>query len=301
MPELCEVVFTAQYLLTKLKNRLITSIEVVSGRYTHEKLIGLDNLVYPLKILNIDSKGKFLWFELEHKNKKYYAMNTFGLTGHWGFHEENNIRIKITINSDIEKEHTLYYTDPRNFGTLKITSNYSDLKDKLDSLGMDLLKTEFTEQQFIKIINDLNKTKRKDKKIIEILMAQEKNKGIGSGLGNYLGPEILYRTKLSPHRKMISLTETEIKNLYDSIKYVVKLCYVNNKIGYMEMFKSYVDKHKEGVESGKYPNYHPDVNIGNDEFKFNVYQQEKDPLGNEVKKSSIVGERTTYWVPSVQV
>lgn len=304
MPEVCEVIFTAQYLLSKLKGRLITDIKILSGRYTHEKISGIDmfkkNL--PLKIINIDNKGKFMWFELKNMvtGKMLYIMNTFGLTGEWGFKGGSSDRVQFIIeNSDgkKDKKYNLFYRDQRNFGTLIFTDDVSDLNNKLDRLERDYLKTNFTAKDFVEWAANF---KHKKHLIIKILMEQDKNKGLGSGFGNYLAPEILYRAKISPHRTLESLSNDELINLANSIKYVVKLCYMNNKIGYMEVFKDKVDKHRDNIKKGKYPEYHKDVDIGNDEFKFSVYQQSVDPHGNKVKVDKILGDRSTYWVPNVQ-
>lgn len=303
MPEVCEIIMTSQYLLTKLKGRYIIDAKILSGRYTHQKLEGFDLIkkFNPLKIKNINSKGKFLWFELfnEKENVTVYLLNTFGLTGSWGFNEDPNSRVEFTIeNKDKTKKYYLYYTDPRNFGTIKITTNYDDLYSKLDKIERDLLKTQFTDEEFL---NWVHHYKHKNKEIIKVLMSQEKGKGIGSGLGNYLAPEILYHAKISPFRSIGSLTDSEIISLSKSIKYILKLCYTNNKTGYMTIFKNFIDKHRLGIKKNKYPEYHKNTPLDeNKEFEFSVYQQTKDPLGNPVKIDKIIKDRSTYWVPAVQ-
>lgn len=304
MPEICEVIFTSQLLMTKLRNRYITNIKVLSGKYTHMKLKGLHLIkkYKPLKIIKIDSKGKFLWFELENdEGVILYMMSTFGMTGYWGFKKNNNSRIQFDIDNGKKnnKKYKLYYSDPRNFGNFSITDNLSVLNKKLNELAPDFLKTKITEKQFENDVNNLS-LKRGNDDIVKILMAQTINHGLGSGIGNYLAPEILYHAKISPYRKLNSLSPEEIKNLYNSIRYIIKLCYVNNSVGYMEMFKKYIDQHKKGIENGKYPNYYPDVNVDDKEFKFNVYRQKEDPYKNKVKADKIINDRRTFWVPSIQ-
>lgn len=296
MPEVCEIVLTAHYLLSKLKNKYITKIDILSGRYTHQKLEG-KNLISkysPLKIKNINTKGKFLWFELlNEKNNKYvYIMNTFGLTGSWSFEESRFSRISFNIKNNGK----LYYNDMRNFGTIKIVDDKEILDNKLNKLSPDLLKTDFTNKEFIEWVNGY---KNQNDLIIKVLMKQERS--LGSGLGNYLAPEILYKAKISPYRTLKSLTNKEINRLSKNIKYVVKLCYYNNSIGYMENFGNFIERHRKGIDKGKYPNYHKNVKLNkNDEFKFNVYRQKKDPYGNPVSASKIINSRTTYWVPNIQ-
>ena len=303
MPEVCEIVMTSHYLTKKLKGRYITNAKVISGRYLHKKIQGFEmiNDNVPLKIKSINTKGKFLWFELYNENKKntIYLMNTFGMTGSWNFTKDPNNRVQFTVqNKDKTKEYQLFYTDARNFGTIKITDNYDELSKKLNKLGRDLLKTEFTDDEFVSWVRNY---KDKNKEIVKVLMTQENNKGLGSGLGNYLAPEILYRAKISPFRKIGSLSKEELYELSKSIKYILKLCYTNNKIGYMEQFKNFIDKHRLAISKNEFPEYHKDTFIDdNIEFAFSVYQKSTDPLGNPVKTDTIIKDRTTHWVPNIQ-
>lgn len=308
MPEVCEITLTAQYLNSKLKTRNLTNIHIQSGRYIYEIMKGLDiaRLMLPLRFDNIDSKGKFMYSTLTslnpaHLDKKVYFCCSFGLTGEWSFSESSSPRLKFEIQNG---DHTLIYYDHRNFGNLWFTTEISDLNKKLDKLAPDFLKTNFSSSDFIQWTNLFlqKSTKRSSVPIVKALMEQTKATGIGSGLGNYLAPEILYRAKISPHRTVGSLSNADLITLSNEIKYLTKLCYLSNKTGYMFKLKNYVDTHYDKVKNGNLPNYHPDVLIkSNDTFAFNVYQQTKDSHGNPVTKDKdIVKGRSTYWVPAVQ-
>lgn len=312
MPEICEVALTAQYLMTKLKDRFITGIRVVAGKYTHQNLSG-KNLISehkPLKVIKIDSKGKFMWFELEdnnHKERKIYILNNFGLTGEWSFHEDKSDRVIFDIetepNSKSNKAYELHYADSRNFGLLQITDNYQILKDKIDKLAPDLLKTNFTAENFIDWVHDYLKKskKRKDVPIVKALLRQDKKDGIVSGIGNYLSSEILYRAKISPYTPVGKLSDQNLRTLANTIKRVIKLCYMSNITGYMKKLTNFVQKHEKKVKEGIFPDYHPDVKLKKDEkFEFLVYNRDEDKYGNKVEKDTIDGTRTTYWVHIIQ-
>lgn len=315
MPEICEVTLTAQYLLTKLKNRYITGMTIVAGKYTHSPLpgAGLINKYSPLKIIDINTKGKVMWFELKDKtNKDVYIINNFGLTGEWSFYEDKNDRVIFDIETNIDysnknkdndnKKYKLHYSDPRNFGLLYITDDKGILEERIDKLAPDLLKNDFSEAEFIKWVEDYISVspKRQNVQIVIALMKQNKKDGIGSGIGNYLSSEILYRAKISPHRKIGDLSKKELKTLANTIKYVTKLCYMSNVTGYMKKLKTFMKTHAEKVSKGVYPNYHPDVNVNNDTFNFLTYGRDEDDLGNKVVADNIEGTRNTYWVPKVQ-
>jgi formamidopyrimidine-DNA glycosylase len=309
MPEICEIVKTSQYLLTDLKGLIIVNCKVLSGKYLNKKKIKGINLIgksSPLKIIDINSKGKFMWFELKSikNNETIYIMNGFGMSGEWTYDKTSNSRFSIDIKHKITDKDkiTLYFTDPRNFGNIEITNDINVINKKLTSLGRDLLKTNFSEAMFNTWIKEFLDRKENNKNIpiYEVLMHQEKNKGIGSGLGNYLTPEILYMAKISPLRHIGSLKKIEINRLSKAIKYILKLCYANNKIGYMVLFEDFNNKHKEGIKKKIYPNYHSRTNIKNNEFEFKVYEQKTDPLGNPVKKVEIIKDRFAHWVPAIQ-
>jgi len=175
-----------------------------------------------------------------------------------------------------------YFSDLRNFATFKFSNNKEDLDKKLASLGSDFLKTDV----------DISKITKYKSPIVKLLMDQKK---IGSGLGNYLVAEILYRAKISPHRLGNSLTKSELNKLNTSIRYTVKLSYIYNNIGYMVNFEDEAEKIKK-------IDYHPNIilNPKDDQFEFLVYRQKYDPKGNPVHADSIIKGRTTYWVPAIQ-
>lgn len=301
MPEIAEVTLTAQALKDMLLNKQLTTIKIISGRYSNKPFEGYHKMILqlPLKVTNIDTKGKFLWFDFKNNDKTSYLMNTFGLSGRWSFSKVDNAQIEFNFQDGI----IAYYIDSRNFGTFEYDDSGKSLNSKLNKLAPDLLKTNFTKEEFKGWIQDfLNKSsQRKDMIIVKVLMDQTKLTGLGSGLGNYLVPEILYRAQLSPHRTMGSLTSENIYTLADTIKLVLKQCYVYNVTGYMENMTEFVDKHYQGMISGKYPDYHPEIKISKgSKFVFQVYRQKNDPLGNKVVGEKIMNDRTTYWVPSVQ-
>ena len=143
MPEISEVLITANFLNFTSKNYKITKINILGGRYKKHlnSLKGYDIIQkeLPVKIKKINTKGKFLWFELSNKNKnKIYLLNTFGMGGSWGFSKEkhSNLEFIIKKGSNIKK---LYFIDPRNFGTICF-GNIDILNKKLNNLGSDFLR-----------------------------------------------------------------------------------------------------------------------------------------------------------------
>ncbi len=299
MPEGPEIIITTQYLKSKLKNKEVTSIKILSGN-TKTKLKGFHQLdkEYPLSITAIDSKGKFMWIELtNNNNKKFYIMNTFGLTGEWGFYKQKHSKIQFKIKSKTDqKTYDLYFSDVRNFGTAIVTDDYDIVQQKIDKLAPDVLKTKLKDNDLVKMIKEFIENSKADLNVVKVFLNQE---AIVSGIGNYLIAEILYDAKINPHRSLDDLSIIEIKRLAHSIRKIVKLAYYDNKTGYMTQFSDFLAKHKERIKNKIFPNYHPDIKL-NEVFEFKVYGRNEDDNKNKIKRDKIVGDRSTYWAPDVQ-
>ena len=281
MPEVAEVAITAQILNQKLIGHKLKHFHFTSkyhGRAT-DRSYNKFMQALPLRVKKVDSKGKFMWFELHSRSKDdiWYIWNTYGLTGMWGFNmNADYIRAKLEFDGGINA----YYSDLRKFGTFRFDQDKEALDKKIKSLTPDLLKDNF----------DASRAKKYRVPIVKIIMDQHK---IGSGIGNYLAAEILYRAKINPHRRGSDLTTSELTRLEYWIKYVVKLAYIDNHTGYMINIEHEADKIKR-------KNYHPEIKLRNKTFEFLVYRRKKDPHGNIVKADKINNNRTTYWVPRVQ-
>jgi len=284
MPEGPEILLTAQYLNKCLVNKEITCIEVLSGRYIKNKLIGLNKLVYPLKVINVLSKGKFLWFNLiDNNSETVYLMNTFGLTGLWSNEFDEYSRVKINTSHK-----SYYYSDMIGYGTLKFVFTKKELDKQLNNLAPDILQSNMNSKQMVELIEDFIKnTKKRDTNIVKVLMDDQS--AILSGIGNYLIAEILYDAKINPHRNIDELDEQELKNLVKSIRKISKNSYVNGATEYTKHFKKEI-----------YEEYFKDVKTTK-KFYFKVYKQDKDPKGNKVVKDTIIKGRTIHWVKEVQV
>ena len=304
MPEVVEVALTSMFLDYTLKNKDITKINVLGGRYTRNELKGLTLVRYPLKVISVDSKGKFVWFVLKRPdNSLLYLMNTFGLEGEWTTDKQKHSDIEFVYDGK-----SLYFTDQIKYGTMEITNDIKVLNKKLNKLGPDLLKETFTEDEFYNRVhnylyknNKLN-VSRANKEIIKVLMDQ--TTPLGSGLGNYLAVESLYTSKISPYTKLIDLynNRERLNKLSKAIKKTIKLSFINSDTGYLDHIDESLGVFIKKLRSkDKIHNlFHPATNIGIKKFKFNVYRQQKDPHGNNIKASKIIPGRTTYWSPTIQ-
>lgn len=304
MPEVPEIAIAVQYLKTKLIGKYITSMKVLSGRYTHEKLHNSyifdtgAKLKDPYKIIDIDSKGKFLWFTLQNSDKKIFIANTLGMTGLWSFFKDSSSRVKFTVlSSNKKKKYNLYFIDQRNFGQINIYDDEKDIKNRLDKLAPDILKGGLSDEDVLELIETYLKKKPKNSNIVKVLMGDQS--AIVSGIGNYLIAEILYDAKINPHRMLSSLSKSEKKRLAHSMRKITKYSYYDNKTGYMINYMGFMEDHPVNIDKRIFPNYSPDIKPDSS-FVFNVYGKDKDPKNNTVKKDSIIKNRTIHWVPAIQ-
>ena len=308
MPEGVEVTVTSLYLCDVLKDDSVVGINVLSGRYSRHPMKGIDSFKkkLPMKVKSVESKGKFMWFELEDTNNDdFYILNTFGLEGSWGFTKKENSNVELLLSSG----RCLFFTDPRNFGTIVMTSIKKQLIDKLNGLGSDLLKESFTNDDFnTRLLSYLTMKSgmsevRKNKKIVQILMNQTVTGGIGSGIGNYLVAEILYNSKISPHKTVydIYINKDLSNKLATAIKYVMKLSFMTSTIGYFCKVDKDMEKWIKNMRKNVKYNYHPEVNLENNKFKFYIYRQKEDPKKHRIKAdTNIIKGRSTYWCSQCQ-
>jgi formamidopyrimidine-DNA glycosylase len=238
MPEIVEVRKTRDFLRKIMKNKYIKSINILKGRYKTHKPFDLyykirNNL--PLKVLDIKSKGKFMYFILDHN---FYIFSTLGLRGGWTYKVNKDNSKKITdynfpklldyiSKNNYEKYHKasinnlnvefklkdsnkiVYYYDTLSFGTLKVIDNKEELEKKLNQIGPDIMDKSTSLDIFIKQINKKNNL---NKYIGNVIMNQK----VISGIGNYLRSDILWLSRISPFRKVKNLSEKELELIYNN-------------------------------------------------------------------------------------
>lgn len=214
MPESAEVKLTTDYLKSKLENRIINEWVFLSGQYDSKTPDGFDEFEknLPLIVENVQCKGKFIYFTLFNEDGYFYIMHSLRMTGRWQDYKDKYCRWYIEL-SDGE---CIWFRNPRCFATLEFTDQHSVLKKYIDELGPDILTDEFSLDVWKKLVN-----KHKGKNITSFLM----NQNIISGIGNYIKAEALYYSKISPHRKTGSLTETEQARLYEGIRIIPRIAY----------------------------------------------------------------------------
>jgi formamidopyrimidine-DNA glycosylase len=293
MPEVCEITLLTEYLKSNIIDSSIISVKkhkIIVGKKNYT---GLDLLSEKCQIKNVESKAKFMWITMDIHNskKKLFMMVWFGLTGNFTLdNNSKSVRLEIELLKD-NNIIQLCYNDQRMFGRIEVTNDINVLEKKVNSLAPDVLKFKYSDKIFYDMFVEYLKKhpKRENVKIVDLLLRQDVDDGIVSGIGNYLSAEILYRAKISPLRTLSSLSKEDIFAISHNCKVVTLLSYLHND-------NKYSNGHKPNKNK-----YHTDIKLTEKKFVYNVYGEKKDSLGNEVQKKTIVTGRSTYWVPNVQI
>lgn len=297
MPEINEVRKYADFINKNLKNKYIKKINILKGRYlTHGPFNNYDKIVkdLPLKVLDVKTKGKFMYIILE---KNYYIFATLGLSGGWCFYTNKTRKYDFPLaNNYINQERTevytkrsmnhlniefsikggiLYFYDMLSFGTINVINDETSLNKKLSAIGPDIMDLSTTfeifESQIMKKVN-------LEKAIGVVLMNQK----IISGIGNYLRADILWLSKILPFRLVKDLSKDDLKIIY---KNSIILTW-----GEYDFEKAVSMKILSNKDKNKLPRYY--------NRDFFVYKQDKDIYGNIVHKKELFEgsqKRTIYW------
>ncbi len=269
MPEGPEVRRTVDALAATFLNKEVSRLDFLSGRYKKKDFRGYLDFCeeVPRLVTAVSCKGKFIYFLFADGSSLW---NTLGMSGYWSHKKGRHARAVMTLKTG----ESMFYNDMRNFGTFRFSNDQEELEKKLSTLGPDLLSEEVNVENFI---SRFLSGKRKTKPIAQNLMDQS----VVSGIGNYLKAEILYATRMSPHRLCENISEREYVSLLNASRDIMRLSYESGGA----TIRNY---RGANGENGVYTR------------RFAVYNQGSDPLGNEVVKEKTADKRTTHWVPKLQ-
>lgn len=211
MPELPEVETIKQELLDKILGKKINYVEIFTPKLIKNiSLRDFKKYIAGEEIKDILRRGKHLILKL----KKASLIIHFKMTGKLIFASDKLPPSKNThLIFYFEEGNQLIYQDLRKFGELKLSfkDDFSDISG-IKKLGIEPLSKEFR----LEIFKALIKSKNANLKLF--LMDQTKI----AGIGNLYACEILFKAKIHPQRKTLSLKEGEIKAICQAIKEILK-------------------------------------------------------------------------------
>lgn len=277
MPEGVEVRLSTEMIKPLVLNkRVINVFTGKNSRYKSSKPEGFANFLNYLsnnicRVVQIGNKGKFMYWQF---TDDWYMFCTFGMSGQWATQEGKHPCLGLYLGEDPTASfETIYFNDPRHFGTIKFVQGSKNLHKKLNELGWDPLATDLN-THFDTIYNKVHNA---GKPIGQVLMDQK----IFAGVGNYIRAEALYLSRISPWRFSRLVSKDDLYTLCQSLIEVMKESYQYQGATIHTYTTVY-------GEEGRYSSC------------FKVYGQDKDPLGNSVKKGTTPDGRTIHWCPSLQ-
>ena len=147
MPEGPECASTAQFINKFMSNKEISNIAILSGRYSKKNPDGLEEIrsMLPVRVSSWSSKGKFIYGHVDSgRGHSSFIWNTLGMSGYWTVSKKKHSRLRF----DFSDGSSIWYTDMRNFGTIKFNMSHDETQDKLLSLGPDPLNVDINIDTF---------------------------------------------------------------------------------------------------------------------------------------------------------
>lgn len=205
--------------LNRFVGMTIREAFVISGRYARGSL-DLSKMINA-QIMRVIVKGKLLAFVLSSNEEVFAALSTLGMTGEWCAVHAPFTRIELTLTG--AGEQTLYFNDPRNFGTFKVVS-YTEMRRKFAELGPDIMTSKnmwgtIAFPDFKARIARFGKTLT----LAEGLLDQR----IVSGAGNYIRADAMFLARMSPHRPISGLSDDELRLIWHAMHTIAVSSYAN--------------------------------------------------------------------------
>lgn len=283
MPELPEVETIVQDLDKKLKNNIISEIQVLNKKSLNLPAAKLKSLI-GRKIKNVRRRAKMIIIELS----KDFLVIHLKMTGQLVYKADHKIIAGGHPISGVGRElpnkftrvifkfkngSSLFFNDVRKFGWIKLISyGQLDVMDK--NLGVEPLSSNFGLEIFKRILI------RKPKTTIKQALMDQAHL---VGLGNIYSDEVLFAAAVRPMRRVASLEQTEIKKIWMVIPKILNYAIKHRGTS----FSDYVDAKGE---------------VGNFIKYLKVYGREgercKKCLG-KVEKTKI-GGRSAHFCPKCQ-
>ena len=208
MPELPEVETVKEKLKKELLHQKIKNIKVIYDGIIATNLDLFKKNIVNEEIVNIERRGKFLIFELNH----YYLVSHLRMEGKY-FIKNNDEPI-------LKHEHIIFYFDNftlRYHDTRKFGKMYLVEKDKLyidtplSHIGLEPWDKKLD-------VNYLKDKYHTNNHIKTLLLNQD----IIAGIGNIYADEILFLSKINPNKLGKDLTNKELADIIKNTKIVLE-------------------------------------------------------------------------------
>ena len=263
MPELPEVETIRRDLQNKILDKEISQVEVKKESAIKNEIEKFKQVLSGESFSNLNREAKLLVFDIEDSDQ--VILSHLRMTGKYVYDSgsETEFPTKHTgVIITFENKDKLYFDDIRTFGYMQIVTEKQKEDILSKKLGIEPLTDSFTLENFKRVLENRRTN------IKNLLMNQQAI----AGIGNIYADEICFESKIKPDRKVPTLEDNEIEELYENIEQVLQ-----KAIDYRgTTFRDYIDTAGES---------------GNFKKELKVYNREEKPcydcktLINKVKLS----------------
>lgn len=222
MPELPEVETIKNDLKEKILNKKITETVVRKKGIIRGSALKFSQILENNSFVDIGRIGKLIIFKLNqggfmlvHLKMTGQLVYEFGSALVAGGHFTDNFQTLPNKHSHVifkfKDGSELYYNDLRQFGFLEIVDQKT-LEIIKDKYGLEPLTSNFTLENFKKALAGRRVA----------VKAALLNQSIIAGIGNIYADEILFAAGIAPYRGVNSLSERELKNIFQAISAILK-------------------------------------------------------------------------------
>ncbi len=264
MPELPEVETWRRLVLRNLIGKRIEQCRVANDRIIFDDAspAAVRKALRGARIEDADRRGKYLWLLLD---RRPWPLFHFGMTGSFILQSSADAAPDHTpLHMRMDNGATLYYRNLRRLGRVRLRQDPLR-EDPVARLGFDPAHHLPPAAELHALI------RRRDTPIKALLLDQS----FAAGIGNWIADEVLYQSRIAPHRRAHSLSPGEVKRLRRCLRRIV-------------------DKAIEaGADARRFPHtwlFH---------HRWGKKPNRRTSGGGSVRYDT-VGGRTTAWVPEVQ-
>lgn len=264
MPELPEVETYRRQIDKAVRNKTVTDVHVTPDKivFAGKSPAAIKKAFLGASVKKCMRKGKYIWFEMSSHPWPVFHL---GMTGIYEISDSMPTAKTKSVKLILEFDDGTFmiFRDPRRFGRIFLLDDPTHEKP-LSNLGPDILNELPSASELYDLIA------HRKAPIKALLLDQS----ILSGIGNWVADEVLFQSRIDPHRPASDLTKTEVKKLHDKISFVAKLAV------------------KAGADDEKFPK----------NWLFHHRWGKKMAsvsTGHKIEHDT-VGGRTTAWVPDVQ-
>jgi formamidopyrimidine-DNA glycosylase len=208
MPELPEVETVVNSLREPLKDRTIQTVWTDSpGMFKLQSAESFAERIIGQRVQKLRRRAKYIVIELDHDllvvhlkmTGRLYVVpaETDDTTDRW-------VHVKLGLDNGNE----LRFSDARRFGRMYLTPDFDAISKGAAALGPEPLEDAFTLEVFKERLEGRSK-------IIKALLLDQ---SFIAGVGNIYADEALIRAGIHPMRRAETLTDDEIRRLYETVR-----------------------------------------------------------------------------------